>query len=132
MMKQKNILVFAALAALVTTFAVYGTMQYIHTEQEEKQLRMAISGYTAAGEALLDATRVDTANEGEYAWRYRQVLQAAGAVKARWDTSIGMRFGMNAVSLFAPSNSRMGRSITSARLLPCLVNVFIMACLLSL
>ena len=92
MMKQKNMLVFVALVALVAALAVYGTMQYVHTDQEEKQLRMAITGYTAAGEALLDATRVDTANEGEYAWRYRQVLQAAGAVKARWDTSIGMRF----------------------------------------
>ena len=96
MMKRKNILVFAALtalvAALVAALAVYGVMQYIHTVQEEKQLRMEISGYTVAGEALLDAARADTANEDAYAWRYRQMLLAAGAVEARWDTAIGMRF----------------------------------------
>lgn len=92
MMKRKNILVFAALTALVAAFAVYGVMQYIHTVQEEKQLRMEISGYTVAGEALLDAARADTANEDAYAWRYRQMLLAAGAVEARWDTAIGMRF----------------------------------------
>ena len=92
MMKRKNILVFAALTALVAALAVYGVMQYIHTVQEEKQLRMEISGYTAAGEALLDAARADTANEDAYAWRYRQMLLAAGAVEARWDTAIGMRF----------------------------------------
>ena len=92
MMKRKNILVFAALTALVAALAVYGVMQYIHTVQEEKQLRMEISGYTVAGEALLDAARADTANEDAYAWRYRQMLLAAGAVEARWDTAIGMRF----------------------------------------
>ena len=92
MMKRKNILVFAALTALVAALAVYGVMQYIHTLQEEKQLRMEISGYTVAGEALLDAARADTANEDAYAWRYRQMLLAAGAVEARWDTAIGMRF----------------------------------------
>ena len=91
-MKRKNILVFAALTALVAALAVYGVMQYIHTVQEEKQLRMEISGYTVAGEALLDAARADTANEDAYAWRYRQMLLAAGAVEARWDTAIGMRF----------------------------------------
>ena len=53
---------------------------------------MEISGYTVAGEALLDAARADTANEDAYAWRYRQMLLAAGAVEARWDTAIGMRF----------------------------------------
>ena len=83
---------FAALTALVAALAVYGVMQYIHTVQEEKQLRMEISGYTVAGEALLDAARADTANEDAYAWRYRQMLLAAGAVEARWDTAIGMRF----------------------------------------
>ena len=92
MMKRKNILVIAALTALVAALAVYGVMQYIHTVQEEKQLRMEISGYTVAGEALLDAARADTANEDAYAWRYRQMLLAAGAVEARWDTAIGMRF----------------------------------------
>lgn len=92
MMKRKNILVFAALTALVAALAVYGVMQYIHTVQEEKQLRMEISDYTVAGEALLDAARADTANEDAYAWRYRQMLLAAGAVEARWDTAIGMRF----------------------------------------
>ena len=92
MMKRKNILVFAALTALVAALAVYGVMQYIHTVQEEKQLRMEISGYTVAREALLDAARADTANEDAYAWRYRQMLLAAGAVEARWDTAIGMRF----------------------------------------
>ena len=92
MMKRKNILVFAALTALVAALAVYGVMQYIHTVQEEKQLRMEISGYTVAGEALLDAARADTANEDAYAWRYRQMLLAAGAVEARWDTAIGLRF----------------------------------------
>lgn len=92
MMKRKNILVFAALTSLVAALAVYGVMQYIHTVQEEKQLRMEISGYTVAGEALLDAARADTANEDAYAWRYRQMLLAAGAVEARWDTAIGMRF----------------------------------------
>lgn len=92
MMKRKNILVFAALTVLVAALAVYGVMQYIHTVQEEKQLRMEISGYTVAGEALLDAARADTANEDAYAWRYRQMLLAAGAVEARWDTAIGMRF----------------------------------------
>ena len=92
MMKRKNILVFTALTALVAALAVYGVMQYIHTVQEEKQLRMEISGYTVAGEALLDAARADTANEDAYAWRYRQMLLAAGAVEARWDTAIGMRF----------------------------------------
>ena len=92
MMKRKNILVFAALTALVAALAVYGVMQYIHTVQEEKQLRMEISGYTVAGEALLDAARADTANEDAYAWRYRQMLLAAGAVEARWETAIGMRF----------------------------------------
>lgn len=92
MMKRKNILVFAALTALVAALAVYGVMQYIHPVQEEKQLRMEISGYTVAGEALLDAARADTANEDAYAWRYRQMLLAAGAVEARWDTAIGMRF----------------------------------------
>ena len=92
MMKRKNILVFAALTALVAALAVYGVMQYIHTVQEEKQLRMEISGYTVAGEALLDAARADTANEDAYAWRYRQMLLAAGEVEARWDTAIGMRF----------------------------------------
>ena len=92
MMKRKNILVFAALTALVAALAVYGVMQYIHTVQAEKQLRMEISGYTVAGEALLDAARADTANEDAYAWRYRQMLLAAGAVEARWDTAIGMRF----------------------------------------
>ena len=92
MMKRKNILVFAALTALVAALAVYGVMQYIHTVQEEKQLRMEISGYTVAGEALLDAARADTANEDAYAWRYRQMLLAAGAVEAQWDTAIGMRF----------------------------------------
>ena len=92
MMKRKNILVFAALTALVAALAVYGVMQYIHTVQEEKQLRMEISGYTVAGEALLDAARADTANEDAYSWRYRQMLLAAGAVEARWDTAIGMRF----------------------------------------
>ena len=92
MMKRKNILVFAALTALVAALAVYGVMQYIHTVQEEKQLRMEISGYTVAGEALLDAARADTANEDAYAWRYRQMLLASGAVEARWDTAIGMRF----------------------------------------
>ena len=92
MIKRKNILVFAALTALVAALAVYGVMQYIHTVQEEKQLRMEISGYTVAGEALLDAARADTANEDAYAWRYRQMLLAAGAVEARWDTAIGMRF----------------------------------------
>ena len=92
MMKRKNILVFAALTALVAALAVYGVMQYIHTVQEEKQLRMEISGYTVAGDALLDAARADTANEDAYAWRYRQMLLAAGAVEARWDTAIGMRF----------------------------------------
>ena len=92
MMKRKNILVFAALTALVAALEVYGVMQYIHTVQEEKQLRMEISGYTVAGEALLDAARADTANEDAYAWRYRQMLLAAGAVEARWDTAIGMRF----------------------------------------
>ena len=91
-MKRKDILVFAALTALVAALAVYGVMQYIHTVQEEKQLRMEISGYTVAGEALLDAARADTANEDAYAWRYRQMLLAAGAVEARWDTAIGMRF----------------------------------------
>ena len=83
---------FAALTALVAALAVYGVMQYIHTVQEEKQLRMEISGYTVAGEALLAAARADTANEDAYAWRYRQMLLAAGAVEARWDTAIGMRF----------------------------------------
>lgn len=83
---------FAALTVLVAALAVYGVMQYIHTVQEEKQLRMEISGYTVAGEALLDAARADTANEDAYAWRYRQMLLAAGAVEARWDTAIGMRF----------------------------------------
>ena len=83
---------FAALTALVAALAVYGVMQYIHTVQEEKQLRMEISGYTVAREALLDAARADTANEDAYAWRYRQMLLAAGAVEARWDTAIGMRF----------------------------------------
>ena len=80
------------MTALVAALAVYGVMQYIHTVQEEKQLRMEISGYTVAGEALLDAARADTANEDAYAWRYRQMLLAAGAVEARWDTAIGMRF----------------------------------------
>jgi hypothetical protein len=90
-MKRKNILVVAILVAL-TALAVYGVMQYIHTAQDENELRGAIADYTIAGEALLDATRVDTANEGEYAWRYRQLLMAAGEVDARWDTASRMRF----------------------------------------
>lgn len=92
MSERKKRWTAALLAALAAALAVYGVMQHIQTAQEEKQLSIAISGYTAAGEALLDAVRADTANEGEYAWRYCQLLRAAGAVEARQDTTIGMRF----------------------------------------
>ena len=64
---MRKFLCMALAGALLATLAVYGVMQYSRTEQEEEQLRMVISGYTIAGEALLDAARADTANEGEYA-----------------------------------------------------------------
>lgn len=92
MMKRKNILMLAALAALAAALAVYGVMRHVQMAQEDKQLYIAISSYTVAGEALLDAVQADTANEGEYTWRYRTLLRAAGEVEARQRTAIGMRF----------------------------------------